>query len=210
MCSGTTSTSKATRCMLTSWTGPATGRSSWRRTAPSRYTPNADWYGTDTFTYRAWDPEVHSNTATVTITVTPVNDEPVAMPDGTLPGQVAKLIADDGAEDDGLGGSVAVSGTPWSWVPPALTSARTTSQGAAYVFTRSGTTWSSRPSSPPRRRGALGYFGCLGGRLWRHLVVGALGARSARTGSGRPPTSSRVPAASGPSKPSSPPPTAPP
>ena len=44
------------------------------------YTPDADFHGTDTFTYRASD-GTFSDTATVTITVTPVNDAPVANPD---------------------------------------------------------------------------------------------------------------------------------
>src|SRR5438105_844786 len=41
------------------------------------YTPNANFNGTDTFTYRASDGSLTSNVATVTITVTPVNDAPV-------------------------------------------------------------------------------------------------------------------------------------
>lgn len=38
------------------------------------YTPAANWYGTDTFTYRASDGIAHSNNAIVRITVTPVVD----------------------------------------------------------------------------------------------------------------------------------------
>ena len=38
------------------------------------YTPNADWNGTDTFTYKANDGTVDSNTSTVTITVAAVDD----------------------------------------------------------------------------------------------------------------------------------------
>jgi VCBS repeat-containing protein len=45
------------------------------------YTPNPNFYGTDTFTYHAYDGTEFSNTVTVTITVTPVNDAPVANPD---------------------------------------------------------------------------------------------------------------------------------
>ncbi|MBC8214305.1 MAG: tandem-95 repeat protein, partial [Candidatus Marinimicrobia bacterium] len=40
------------------------------------YTPNADWFGTDSFTYTAFDGEFYSDPATVTITVTSVNDAP--------------------------------------------------------------------------------------------------------------------------------------
>jgi len=40
------------------------------------YTPNANWNGTDTFTYKANDGPADSNTATVTVTVAAVNDLP--------------------------------------------------------------------------------------------------------------------------------------
>ncbi len=45
------------------------------------YTPNADFSGTDSFTYFANDGTSNSNLATVTITVNPVNDPPVAVDD---------------------------------------------------------------------------------------------------------------------------------
>ena len=41
------------------------------------YTPNANYNGTDSFTYNAYDGKLDSNVATVTITVTPINDAPV-------------------------------------------------------------------------------------------------------------------------------------
>jgi hypothetical protein len=40
------------------------------------YTPDADFNGNDSFTYRANDSQANSNVATVTITVNPVNDDP--------------------------------------------------------------------------------------------------------------------------------------
>lgn len=46
-----------------------------------KYTPDADFNGTDTFTYIANDGELDSNIATVTITINPVNDAPVAEDD---------------------------------------------------------------------------------------------------------------------------------
>jgi hypothetical protein len=46
-------------------------------TAPNLvYTPDADFNGTDTFTYRAHDGALDSTPATVTITVAPINDAP--------------------------------------------------------------------------------------------------------------------------------------
>jgi large repetitive protein len=45
------------------------------------YTPNADFAGTDSFTYRAHDGRERSNLATVTITVEGVNDAPSAVDD---------------------------------------------------------------------------------------------------------------------------------
>ena len=45
------------------------------------YTPDAAFIGDDTFTYHAFDGTSSSNTVTVTITVDPVNDPPVAFPD---------------------------------------------------------------------------------------------------------------------------------
>jgi hypothetical protein len=52
------------------------------------YTPAANFFGTDSFTYKAvatygaGGPTVDSNVATVTISVSPVNDAPVAVSDG--------------------------------------------------------------------------------------------------------------------------------
>ncbi|CAN5787704.1 hypothetical protein BH23CHL8_BH23CHL8_24570 [soil metagenome] len=41
-----------------------------------QYVPNANFFGSDSFTYRANDGDVNSNTATVTVTVNAVNDAP--------------------------------------------------------------------------------------------------------------------------------------
>ncbi|MCA9149304.1 MAG: tandem-95 repeat protein, partial [Planctomycetales bacterium] len=45
------------------------------------YTPTADYSGTDMFTYEAMDASSTSNTATVVLTVSPVNDAPVTTAD---------------------------------------------------------------------------------------------------------------------------------
>ncbi len=57
-------------------TGPSKGTLS--GSAPNlTYTPAADYFGSDSFTFRADDGSINSNTATISITVTPVNDPPV-------------------------------------------------------------------------------------------------------------------------------------
>jgi VCBS repeat-containing protein len=62
--------------------GPAHGTLS--GTAPIlTYTPNADFNGSDSFTFVANDGAAASNTATVSITVAPVNDAPVIANPGT-------------------------------------------------------------------------------------------------------------------------------
>ena len=48
--------------------------------ASRTYTPNANWTGTDVFTFRANDSGLNSNTATVNITITAVSDAPTAQP----------------------------------------------------------------------------------------------------------------------------------
>ncbi|MGH8491341.1 MAG: tandem-95 repeat protein [Gammaproteobacteria bacterium] len=74
------------------------------------YTPNDNFTGDDTFTYHANDGSADSNVATVTITVNPVNDPPVAVDDpsyttnedgGALAG-TSVLTNDTDAENDTL------------------------------------------------------------------------------------------------------------
>jgi RHS repeat-associated protein len=48
------------------------------------YQPDANFFGDDSFTFRANDGHVNSNTATVNITVMPVNDPPTATPHDTV------------------------------------------------------------------------------------------------------------------------------
>ena len=79
-------------------TGPAHGTLT--GTAPNlTYTPAANYNGPDSFTFKAKDPK-DSNIATVSITVTPVNDPPVAVNDGIYStNQATKLTV---AAVDGL------------------------------------------------------------------------------------------------------------
>jgi VCBS repeat-containing protein len=62
-------------------TGPAHGTLAVNFDGSLIYTPDADFNGVDSFTCKASDGLLESNMATVTITVRPVNDAPVARPD---------------------------------------------------------------------------------------------------------------------------------
>ena len=66
------------RLSATVMTGPAHGKLTQHADGTWTYVPNKDWYGTDTFTYRANDGSADANLATVSITVAAVNDTPVA------------------------------------------------------------------------------------------------------------------------------------
>ncbi|MCF6391655.1 cadherin-like domain-containing protein, partial [Mycobacterium sp. MBM] len=61
--------------------GPANGTLTLNTDGSFTYTPDADFNGTDTFTYTAGDGTVTSSVATVSITVSPVNDTPVTAGD---------------------------------------------------------------------------------------------------------------------------------
>src|SRR5207244_436810 len=62
-------------------TGPTHGTLTLNRDGSLVYMPAANFNGTDSFTYKASDGQAQSGVATVTITVTPVNDAPVAAND---------------------------------------------------------------------------------------------------------------------------------
>ena len=60
------------------------------------YTPAANYFGPDSFTYRASDGAAQSNLATVSLTINPVNDAPVAV-DDSASGAMGAAITFDGA-----------------------------------------------------------------------------------------------------------------
>ncbi len=71
------------------------------------YTPSADYNGPDSFTFKANDGSADSNVATVSLTVTPVNDPPVAVDDSVstprdVPADFNVLANDTDVEGDTL------------------------------------------------------------------------------------------------------------
>jgi len=90
-------------------TDPANGTLVLNADGSFTYTPAADFNGTDIFTYKANDGHDDSNVATVSITVTPVNDAPVAVDDEYTVAEKAVLtIAAPGilANDSDVDGDV--------------------------------------------------------------------------------------------------------
>lgn len=63
-------------------TGPANGSLSFAADGSFTYSPDANWFGTDSFTYVAHDGEEESAPTTVVLTVTAVNDAPRAVGEG--------------------------------------------------------------------------------------------------------------------------------
>jgi len=61
--------------------GPTHGVLSLNANGSFTYTPAANFNGSDSFTYKANDGSLDSNLATVSLTINPVNDAPVAVAD---------------------------------------------------------------------------------------------------------------------------------
>ncbi len=72
---------------VTSVTAPAHGTAVINPDKTVKYTPNANWNGTDTFTYTISDGHRGTDTATVTVTVSPVQDVPDAVNDSASTGE---------------------------------------------------------------------------------------------------------------------------
>jgi len=75
-------------------TGPSNGILTLSSDGSFTYTPNANFNGSDSFTYKANDGTTDSNTATVTITVTAINDLPVGVIDTYSTDEDTPLVVD--------------------------------------------------------------------------------------------------------------------
>ncbi len=90
---------------------PANGSVNLNSDGSFTYTPDADFFGTDSFTYAAHDNTQNGNTATVNITVNPVNDNPVAADDNANTPEDAAVVIDVLANDSDVDlDSLSVSG----------------------------------------------------------------------------------------------------
>src|SRR5439155_1687155 len=77
------------------------------------YHPTANYNGADSFTFNVNDGALNSSTATVSITVNPVNDAPVANAQSvTTDEDMAKAITLGGSDVDGDTLSFAIVGNP--------------------------------------------------------------------------------------------------
>ena len=91
---------------------PAHGRVVRENDQRLTYTPDPDYNGPDQFTYSVTDLKGHYTTATVRVTVTPVNDNPVAVADAAdatagVPVAIAVLANDTDVDGDALSVSAA-------------------------------------------------------------------------------------------------------
>ncbi|PLX71281.1 MAG: hypothetical protein C0614_14430, partial [Desulfuromonas sp.] len=77
--------------------GPEFGTLAFNEDGSFTYSPNENFFGTDSFTYIANDGDADSNVATVTINVLPVNDAPVAIDDPGDPNDPNSVNADPDA-----------------------------------------------------------------------------------------------------------------
>ncbi len=93
---------------------------------------------------------------------------------GTTWSQQAKLTDEDGASSDQFGYSVAIYGDTAVVGALATTVGTTEDEGAAYVFVRSGTTWSQQAQLSAADGQSDDWFGCSVGISGDTVVVGAI------------------------------------
>ncbi len=97
--------------VLTGATDPAHGSVAAFADGTVVYTPDPDFHGTDSFNYTISDGNGGTDTATVTITVDPVNDAPVAVDNSdSTPEDTPVIVAVLGNDSDPEGDPLTVTG----------------------------------------------------------------------------------------------------
>jgi VCBS repeat-containing protein len=89
-------------------TGPTTGTVALNADGTFTYTPAADFNGSDSFIYRVNDGTADSGVATVTLTIAPVNDAPVAQGDVFLGTEDTPLNGDPTVNDVDVDGDTLI------------------------------------------------------------------------------------------------------
>jgi VCBS repeat-containing protein len=96
-------------------TGPSHGSLTLNSNGSFSYAPASNYNGSDSFTYKANDGLVDSNTATVTITINPVNDNPVAGNDSVTVAKNSSIAISVLLNDTDIDGDTL---TVTSWTQP--------------------------------------------------------------------------------------------
>jgi hypothetical protein len=111
-------------------TQPAHGSATLAANGVITYIPAQNWHGTDSFTYRASDGASSSPPATVTVTVSPLNDAPVAVADTASTTTGAAVVVAVLLNDSDVDGDV-LSAQPVQ--PPAHGTVEVTAGGLRYT-----------------------------------------------------------------------------
>jgi large repetitive protein len=100
--------------------GPVNGTLNLNPDGGFTYTPRANYFGTDSFTYRPSDGTAQGNTVTVSLTITAVNDAPVAVDDtytvaedGTLTIAAGGTTLDQQSLGEGYTFNAGITGVEW-------------------------------------------------------------------------------------------------
>jgi hypothetical protein len=159
--------------------GPDNGRVTLNPDGSFSYTPVAEYYGNDHFTYRATDPAGSSSSAVVTIRVAPVNDSPRFTDSGNPPPvgpnagpQVVERWArgiNPGENETDQTVTFLITGNSnpglfTSGGQPAVSSSGPGSAGGDLTYTPSGATGSATISVTPRDNGGTDNGGSDTGR----------------------------------------------
>jgi VCBS repeat-containing protein len=110
----------------------APGNGSLSGTPPTvTYTPNANYAGVDSFTFKANDGEADSQVATITITVNPVNDTPLANDDSFNTDEDTSLSGSVAGNDSDIDGDMLA----YSLVTNANYGALTLNPDGSFIYT---------------------------------------------------------------------------